>query len=152
MIAARLARPADLPAIADITERAYAPYEAVLGGKPLPMTEDYGPRVARGEVWLIDRDRQAAGLMVVERAADHLMIFSLAALPEAQHQGIGRWMLRHAETLARHSGLPALRLYTNTRMARNIALYRQYGFQDAGQRPHPHRTGWMIQDMEMKLG
>ena len=32
------------------TAAAYAPYEATIGIVPLPVVEDYGPRIERGEV------------------------------------------------------------------------------------------------------
>ena len=70
------------------------------------------------------RDGDAdAGLMVLEAAADHLMIESLALLPAHQGRGLGQWMLAFAEQRARGLGLPELRLYTNALMARNLVLY-----------------------------
>lgn len=151
MIRAQIARPEDLRAVVDITERAYAQWEPIVGGKPMPVTEDYAPRIARNQVWIIERDAVRLGVMVVERQPDHLLIFSFAVLPEAQGQGIGRWMLRHAETLAWHSSLPAVRLYTNAKMEWNIALYRNWGFSPLGERSLPDRPGWTVLDMEKTI-
>jgi ribosomal protein S18 acetylase RimI-like enzyme len=148
LIAARPALAHELPEVIAITEQAYAPYVPVLGGKPLPMTEDYAPRIARGEVWLVSRDASIAGLMLIEDRADHLSIFSLAVLPAAQHRGLGQWMLGHAEALARDRAVASLRLYTNALMTRNIGLYRRFGFRDAGERANPYRPGWRVLDME----
>jgi hypothetical protein len=36
--------------------------------------------------------------------------------------------MAHAETLARDQGLTMLRLYTNARFERNIAIYRRIGY------------------------
>ncbi|TIT50241.1 MAG: GNAT family N-acetyltransferase, partial [Mesorhizobium sp.] len=44
-------------------------------------------------------------------------------------------------------GLPEVRLYTNAKMERNIALYKEYGFHETGRRPNPYRPGWTIVDM-----
>ena len=38
----------------DLTRRAYEHYVPILGGEPMPMTEDYAPRIAAGEVWLLE--------------------------------------------------------------------------------------------------
>lgn len=77
----RPARLEDLAAVQSLTEAAYEPYRALLGGPPLPVTEDYGPRILRGEVWLRERDEVVVALAVFERHADHLLIFSIAVAP-----------------------------------------------------------------------
>lgn len=50
----RLASPAGLTAVTGPTAAAYAPYTAMLGSPPLPVTENYAPRIEAGEVWLLD--------------------------------------------------------------------------------------------------
>lgn len=142
----------DLAAVRDITAAAYAPYAALLGGPPLPVTEDYAPRIARGEVWLRDDGGLISALAVFERHADHLLIFSLAVAPSFQRQGLGIELLRFVDAQAAEMGLAEVRLYTNARMERNIALYRAYGFQETGRRPNPYRPGWMLVDMTKPAG
>ena len=44
-------------------------------------------------------------------------------------------------------GLAVIRLYTNVRMEKNIALYRRHGYAEAGTRPHPSRAGEVLVDM-----
>lgn len=138
---------ADLELVVTMTKEAYSPWVASLGGLPLPMTEDYTPRIARQDVWLVERCGEVVAVLVLEPADDHLAIFSLAVAPFHQGQGIGRWMLNAAEQMARTAGLPELRLYTNARMGRNIVTYRHAGFQETGRRPNPHRPGWTFVDM-----
>jgi ribosomal protein S18 acetylase RimI-like enzyme len=143
----RLARPDDLSAVVALTMDAYAPYTALLGAPPIPVTEDYAPRVARGEVWLLEEDSELAGLIVLERHADHAMIFSVAVAPAFQGKKLGIALLDFAEDQARLWGLPEVRLYTNSRMERNIALYSAYGYRETGRRPNPRRPGWTVVDM-----
>jgi ribosomal protein S18 acetylase RimI-like enzyme len=143
----RLALPNDLAAVVSLTEAAYAPYTALLGAAPIPVTEDYAPRIARGEIWLLEQDEQPAGLLVLERHADHGMIFSVAVAPGFQGKGLGIALLNHADEQTRLWGLPQVRLYTNARMERNIALYLAYGFHETGRRPNPNRPGWTLVDM-----
>ena len=90
---------------------------------------------------------KAAGVMVLEPAADRLAIYSLAVSPTHQGQGIGRQMIQAAEQMAATAGLAELRLFTNDRMARNLALYQRVGFHETGRRPNPHRKGWVLVDM-----
>ena len=153
--AIRAATAADLPAIAALTASAYAVYDLVLDAPPVPVTEDYAPRVAAGEVWLLE-ERAAptglpAGLIVLETHKDHLMIFSVAVAPDRQGRGVGRRLLAFADGRARASGLTELRLYTNARMTRNIALYTRYGYRETGRRANPLRPGWVRVDMTRTL-
>lgn len=148
----RTATVSDLATVRDITNAAYASYTDLLGGPPLPVTEDYEPRIARDEVWLRDDGGVISALAVFERHADHLLIFSLAVAPCFQRQGLGIELLRFVDTQAVEQGVAEVRLYTNARMERNIALYRAYGFQEMGRRPNPYRPGWMLVDMTKPAG
>ena len=143
----RRATPDDQALVCEITNAAYEGYVAEFGGPPLPMLEDYAPHIAAGGVWLVANDGAVAGLAVFETAADHLMIFSLAVLPDAQRAGIGRFMLQFAEDQARAAGLPEVRLYTNSLMHRNIRVYEQAGFIHRGRRPNDRHPGWFFVDM-----
>lgn len=147
----RPARLEDLAAVQSVTEAAYEPYRALLGGPPLPVTEDYAPRILRGEVWLREQDEVVAALAVFERHADHLLIFSIAVAPACQGQGLGIELLKFLDGKAAEWGLPEVRLYTKSRMERNIALYRAYGFQETGRRPNPYRPGWTLVDMTKSI-
>ncbi|MDX8539315.1 N-acetyltransferase [Mesorhizobium abyssinicae] len=138
---------ADLPAVVSLTTAAYAPYTALLGAPPMPVTEDYAPRIERGEVWLLESGAELAGLIVLERHADHVMIFSVAVSPAFQGKKLGIALLDFADEQTQTWGLPEVRLYTNSRMERNIALYTAYGFRETGRRAHPYRPGWIVVDM-----
>jgi ribosomal protein S18 acetylase RimI-like enzyme len=147
MLTTRRAQATDLAAVQSITDAAYDAYVQTLGGKPLPMLEDYAPHIAAGETWLIARDGVDVALAVFEPAPDHLMIFSLAVLPGAQGGGLGQALLRLADDRARALGVNEVRLYTNSLMQRNIALYRRAGFIETGRRPNTRRPGWFFVDM-----
>ena len=143
----RLARSEDLAAIVPLTEAAYAPYNAILDAPPIPVTEDYAPRIESGEVWLLESGDELAGVITLERHEDHAMIFSVAVSPAFQGKGLGIKLLNHADQQTRLWGLPEIRLYTNAKMERNIALYLAYGYRETGRRPNPYRPGWVLVDM-----
>ena len=151
MLAARRAGLHELGAVQAITQRAYRRYVDELGFMPMPMTEDYTPRLAAGEVWMVSRGEADVALAVLQPAPDCLVIYSLAVLPGEQGSGVGRWMLDFAAARARRLGLPGVRLFTNTLMARNIQIYRKAGFHEVGRRPNPHLPGFMLVDMARAL-
>lgn len=141
----------DLETIVTLTSAAFRPYTELFGAPPVPVTEDYAPRIERGEVWLRDIDGETAGLVVVEQHSDHLMLFSIAVSPAFQGAGHGLSMLQWVEGKARERAVPKIRLYTNARMERNIALYGAFGFQETGRRPNPYRPGWTLVDMVKEI-
>ena len=147
----RPARPSDLNAVVELSRRAYEPYEAVLGITPVPVTEDYGPRIERGEVWVLEDGEAHVGLVVLEDHGDRSVLFSVAVAPERQSAGIGRKLLSFAEETARKRGHRTLALYTNAKMERNIRIYSQCGYRETGRRPHPARPGSVVVDMEKQL-
>jgi len=150
--AIRQAHLADAELVQQISAEAYLPaYLSTIGAVPKPASEDYRPRVERGEVWLLEKSGTACGVLVIETNPDHLQIYSVAVSPEQQGNGYGRDLLRFAEEQARSIGLKTVRLFTNQRMERNVALYRRCGFVETGKRPHPSRPGETLLDMEKRL-
>jgi ribosomal protein S18 acetylase RimI-like enzyme len=148
----RGARSADLGTVQEISAEAYTPaYMAVIGVIPKPATEDYRPRIGRGEVWILEAEAEPVGLIVLETRPDHLVIYSIAVRPAQQGQGHGRRLLQFAERQAATHNVRELRLYTNIRMDRNIALYRHCGFIVKGARPHPSRVGEALVDMVKQI-
>ena len=144
----RRANPSDLAVVQGISADAYiAAYVPVLGYIPLPAEEDYGPRIARGEVWLLACDDSDIGVAVLEEHRDHLLVYSIAVRPTEQRKGHGGALLDFADQRAATLGLAVIRLYTNVRMQKNIALYRRHGYVETGTRPHPSRVGEVLVDM-----
>ena len=147
----RLAVAADLDALVALTEAAYRPYTEAFGAPPMPVTEDYAPHIAAGGVWLLELGSELAGVIVLEKEPDHLLIFSVAVAPPFQGKGLGIRLLELAEEQARLVGFDEVRLYTNARMERNIGLYRSFGYTETARRPHPTRPGGIIVDMAKKI-
>ncbi|MHA1565475.1 MAG: GNAT family N-acetyltransferase, partial [Alphaproteobacteria bacterium] len=82
LLSFRLAAAADVPAVTALKYRAYEGYVALTGVPPLPMAADYGRFVAQAIVWLLVRDDNGlAGALVLQPAADHLLIYSVAVDP-----------------------------------------------------------------------
>ena len=148
----RQANSTDLAAVQQISAEAYiAAYMAVIGVVPKPATEDYRPRIARGEVWLLEVEQNPVGLIVLKQGPDYLLVYSIAVRPAEQGRGHARRLLQFAEQQAAARGIGELRLYTNTRMQRNIVVYRHCGFTEIGTRPHPSRAGEALVDMVKRV-
>lgn len=148
----RSAAARDLGAVEDLTRRAYEHYIPIIGGEPMPMLEDYRPRITAGEVWLLEDGESVAGLIVLEERDDALLIYSVAVDPERQGAGLGQRLLAFAEDIARERSLTKVALFTNAKMERNIGVYRRFGYIETRRRAHPTRGGFVIVDMEKTLG
>jgi ribosomal protein S18 acetylase RimI-like enzyme len=147
----RLAKAGDLAAVIDLTRRAYAHYVPMIGREPTPMTEDYLPRIAAGQVWLLEDGSSLAGLTVLEEREGALLIYSVAISPERQGKGLGQKLLAFAEDIARKRGFGTMELYTNAKMERNIRIYRKHGYVETRRRAHPTLANTVVVYMEKKL-
>jgi ribosomal protein S18 acetylase RimI-like enzyme len=151
-LAIRLARQDEAEEVRAICAAAYIPvYAPVIGTAPGPALEDYAPRIGRDEVWLIETAAGSIATLVLEPHEDHLLVYSIAVRPEHQGQGHARRLLAFAEEQARRAGRREIRLYTNDRMERNLALYKSCGFVESGRRAHPTRFGMTLVDLTKPL-
>ncbi|WP_085033159.1 GNAT family N-acetyltransferase [Ensifer aridi] len=147
----RLAYMEEADLVQAISARAYIPaYTAVIGGAPKPAFEDYRPRIERGEVWIAELGTEPVGILVMEDAPSHMLIYSVAVEPSHQGKGVAKATLGHAERIACGKGKPELRLYTNQKMRANLRLYSTCGFSVLRCRPHPSRSGEFLVDMSKR--
>jgi pimeloyl-ACP methyl ester carboxylesterase len=132
-LALRTATCADVVAITELVEQAYAPWIPIYGRRPLPMTVDYAQAVADHRFDLHHRDGALAALIETQAHPEHLYIVNIAVAPALHGQGVGRSLLAHAETLAAQAGLAEMRLITNQKAARNIRIYAACGYRIDGE-------------------
>jgi GNAT superfamily N-acetyltransferase len=129
----RTAVPADQAKVEEVVRAAYEPWVEVIGARPLPMDADYAALIAQGRVHLIG-PAEIDALIVLVPEDGALLVENVAVRPGLHGRGIGRRLLAFAEDEARRRGLPAVRLYTNAKMARNIKLYSEVGYIETGRR------------------
>ena len=122
-------RPDEIALLTRLQRAAYAPWIPILGMEPLPYHADYTALLTDHDAWLArDADGTEIGALVLGYPGDHLLIWSVAVCAANAGQGFGRKLLAFAEAEAARRGLAEVRLYTNVRMARNIALYLRQGY------------------------
>ena len=130
----RLAQAAEATAVNELVQRAYGHYVERIGMRPGPMDDDYAAQIRLEQLFVAEDEGALAGLVVLVAYDDHLLVENVAIDPARQGEGIGRALLAHAEAVARRTGLPTLRLYTNAAMRENIALYSSLGWEETGRR------------------
>lgn len=94
------------------------------------MLQDYAAVVAEALVTVAEAAGTIVGVLVLRETAEGLLVDNVAVRPDSKGTGLGRTLLRHAESEARRLGCRTLYLYTNELMAENIALYARYGYQE----------------------
>ncbi len=132
--------PGDAAAVRDLVRDAYAPWVPVIGREPLPVRVDYGLALLQNRFDLAFVGGALAGLIETSVGDDHLLIVNVAVAPDCQGRGLGRSLLQRAEAIAAGEGLAELRLYTNARFERNIALYARLGYAIDREEPFPGGT------------
>jgi GNAT superfamily N-acetyltransferase len=124
----RLAVLADLQAVEEIVRQAYTPYIARIGQPPGPMLDDYAALIGEGRVYVVERDGNVKGVLVLVPELDAMLLDNVAVAPSAKGTGMGRRLLEFAEHAARVAGYRVIRLYTHEKMVENIALYSRIGY------------------------
>jgi GNAT superfamily N-acetyltransferase len=124
----RRATDLDRPAVETLQHAAYARNRRLLGVEPLPLQADYAEIFRSMEVWLAEERDQLRGVLILEPRVDDMLIWSIAATPEAQKQGVGHIMLDAAEVRAKQLGRTTMRLYTGAVLEGLIRWYHHHGY------------------------
>ena len=132
----RRAAEADAQSITELVADAYRHYESLIGRTPLPMLIHYEEALRQHDIWVLEANGALVAIIELEARPDHLWIENVAVSPRWQGHGLGRLLLRHAETEARRLGLEELGLLTNERYLDNIAMYTRYGYRVTDRVPH----------------
>lgn len=85
-----------------------------------------------GFIFFAVKDDKVAGTVAL-MPTEKIGVFELtkmAVLPEKRGQKIGQQLLQHCIDFGRLQNLKALLLYSNTKLANAIYLYRKYGFRE----------------------
>lgn len=122
------ARNADVKAMARCAQKAYGHYIERLGKEPGPMVDDYSVRVRDNDAFVVRRNSEVIGFLVLVMDEFCCLLDNVAVDPEYAGDGIGKKLVQFAENQAREKGYAELELYTHERMTENIAMYLKWGY------------------------
>ena len=131
-VAFRRATDGDRVHVEALQAAAYAKNRRLLGLEPLPLKADYADIFATMEVWLAEERDRLRGVLILELRPDDLLIWSIAAAPDAQGQGLGPIMLDAAEVRAGQMHRSVIRLYTGSPLQSLIGWYQRHGYHVEG--------------------
>ncbi|MBC2933920.1 GNAT family N-acetyltransferase [Nocardioides sp. zg-1228] len=107
-----------------------------MGGlRPGPLETDYAAAIDDTEAWVALDGSSVVGLLLLVPEDDGVLLDNVAVLPTHHGRGVGRRLLRLAESRARALALPRVRLCTHHTMVENQALYARVGYVET------HRAG-----------
>lgn len=135
----RLARPSEAADADRVLRAAFTPYLAKLGREMPPDYYKWLPAsIERGDVFVAAEDGRVVGVAATERRESELFLDRLAVDPSNQGTGLGRWLLRRLDEVARERGDCTVSLITAEMMDHLIRLYRSHGFEIIHRGPPDH--------------
>ncbi len=138
-IRVEVAHQKDAEAIAAVLHAAFAEFEPIYTPEAFaattPAVAQIHSRWHEGPVWIAIANNNIVGTVAAVVKQDSLYVFSMAVLPAAQGQGIGRLLLEAAENYARTQGCNRLFLSTTPFLTDAIRLYERFGFERTDEGP-----------------
>jgi ribosomal protein S18 acetylase RimI-like enzyme len=131
----RRATPEDLNAIVELVNAAFEKYIPLIGRKPLPMTADHADLIVNHEAWVIEQKSEIIAVLELVLKDDSLYIDTVAVSNEHQSRGIGKQLLKFAETRARELGRNTTTLFTNERYTVLLEMYARLGYVETHRMP-----------------
>ncbi|WP_295135321.1 GNAT family N-acetyltransferase [uncultured Reyranella sp.] len=135
----RIAQPSECADADRVLRAAFTPYLAKLGREMPPDYYKWLPAsIERGDVFVAAEDGRVVGVAATERRESELFLDRLAVDPSNQGTGLGRWLLRRLDEVARERGDCTVSLITAEMMDHLIRLYRSHGFEIIHRGPPDH--------------
>jgi N-acetylglutamate synthase-like GNAT family acetyltransferase len=138
-VSVRRARPTDVPALADLVNKAYAIEEFFVDGDR--TTRDEIERLVSSFVVLerVDSKQLAAAVYVESTSSDGGYFGMLSVDPAMQGKGLGTRLVRVAEALCEAMGATSVRLRIINLREELGRWYKSLGYQEVGTAPYTHR-------------
>lgn len=144
----RLANNNDIVLAARIVFESYSPYIPIIGKIPPTIFEDFGKHIKNNNLWFIESNNVAAGMVVLTPYNDYVLLQSMCVLPEFQGKGYGKMLLSFGEFYTNKLNYSKIHLYTNSLMERNQEIYKKQGYNEVYR--VPYEWGWRVH-MEKSL-
>lgn len=124
----RPAKSDDAPGIVACVCEAYAHYIERIGRQPGPMLEDYEEVIQQSQVHVGTAGDKVVGAIVLKATDEGFYIDNVSVRPSVKGKGIGRTLLKLAETEARRQDYRSIYLATHELMTENRTLYSRIGY------------------------
>ena len=125
--------------IASVLHQAFVEYESLYTPKAFAVTTptpvEIEQRWNEGPVWSVVRDGRLVGTIAAVAKDDALYIRSMAVVPSARGQGVGKILLVEVENFARAGGFQRMLLSTTPFLDDAIRLYQRFGFKRTPEGP-----------------
>lgn len=129
-----IAQAADVAAIRDCAEQAFAQYIEAIGKRPAPMDADFDSQISKQQIFIAQYQSQFAGYVACYPDGTALHLDAVAVLPAFTGLGIGKRLINHVESKAKAGGFQAVELFTNEKMTANLTIYPRLGYQETDRR------------------
>jgi len=137
--------------IAAALHQAFAEYRSLYTAEAFAITTptptEIEQRWNEGPIWSVVKDGRLVGTVAAVAKGDALYIRSMAVVPSAKRQGIGKMLLVEVERFARAGGFQRMLLSTTPFLDDAIRLYQRFGFERIREGPH-HLAGTPLFTME----
>jgi len=137
--------------IAAALHQAFAEYRSLYTAEAfaitIPTPTEIEQRWNEGPIWSVVKDGRLVGTVAAVAKGDALYIRSMAVVPSAKRQGIGKMLLVEVERFARAGGFQRMLLSTTPFLDDAIRLYQRFGFERIREGPH-HLAGTPLFTME----
>jgi ribosomal protein S18 acetylase RimI-like enzyme len=135
----RTATAADLPAIVDCSNLAFAAFGTdALDSDSDCVTDDaqlaktLHAQIIEGSIRLICNQTEILGYIAFWPTADEMFVDTLAVSPKYHRRGLGSRLLAFADNETSRLGLKAITLFTKAKMPGNLRFYRRRGYREIG--------------------
>jgi GNAT superfamily N-acetyltransferase len=126
--------------IASVLHQAFIEYKSLYTAAAFAITTpkpvEIEQRWNEGPAWSALKDGRLVGTVAAVTKGDALYIRSMAVVPSARGQGIGKILLEEVETFARAGGFRRMVLSTTPFLDDAIRLYERFGFKRTADEPH----------------
>jgi GNAT superfamily N-acetyltransferase len=126
--------------IAWVLHQAFADYQSLYTAEAFatttPTPSEIEQRWNEGPVWSVVKDGRLVGTIAALAKNDALYIRSMAVVPSARRQGIGKILLSEVESFAKAGGFQRMLLSTTPFLDDAIRLYEHFGFKRTDEGPH----------------
>ena len=130
-VSIRKAQHADAAAVRHVIRAAYAPWVGQLPDLP-DVSAGVFDDIAAGHVHLAEQDQTVIGCLIGRATDANFHLANIAVAPDHGGKGVGRDLMRFAETLARALGCREMHLATHRKMSANVAFYQRLGWTVSG--------------------